>query len=67
MERNILKNMTDIEERITQCVDLLKIAKIYCEQNYDKSDEIIAINTLLEVILSNQKVVSDKLETLLTA
>ena len=62
---NILKSITSIEEKITFSINLLEIAKNYCEYNFDKGQEVAAIGTLLTVILEAQKHVADSIDDLI--
>lgn len=53
-----MENMKEIEEKVNIGVDLLEIAKSYCEVNYDKARELAALGTLLEIISENQQNIS---------
>ena len=44
-----------IEEQMNTNIDLLQIAKDYCEYNIDKANSYSALLSLLEIILNNQK------------
>lgn len=61
---NILNKFSKIEEKITLSMDLLEVAKGYCEYNFDKGQEVVALNSILEIILKNQKELSDQLDEL---
>lgn len=62
---NILIKIASLEEKMTQSVNLLEIAKTYCEFNCDKSDEISSLFSILEIILVEQKSMIGELETAL--
>lgn len=51
---NMFKKITQSERKIISCINLLQIAKNYCEYNYDKGNEIVSLGTLLEVILEEE-------------
>lgn len=53
-----MEKMKEIEEKVNIGVDLLEIAKTYCEINYDKAKELAALSSLLEVISENQRNIS---------
>ena len=44
-----------MEEKINLSIDLLEIAKTYCDFNYDKSIEVPTLGSLLEIVLELQK------------
>lgn len=48
-----------MEEKINLCINLLEIAKTYCDFNYDKTAEVPIIGSLLEIILNIQKELAD--------
>lgn len=51
-----------LEEQLNINVDLLEIAKDYCEFNYDKSSSLSRLLVLLDIILANQKIIAAKLD-----
>ena len=51
----IKKKEVGMEEKINLCINLLEIAKTYCDFNYDKTAEVPIIGSLLEIILNIQK------------
>ena len=51
----------DLENNILENLNLLKIAKSYCEANFDKSDEIGNLCFLLEIILKKQNAIFNQL------
>ena len=61
---NILNKFSKIEEKITLSMDLLEVAKGYCEYNFDKGQVVVALNSILEIILKNQKELADQLDEL---
>lgn len=66
MERfNDIDEITTLVQKVTLGVDLLEVAKCYCEHNYDKSDELPVLVSVLEIILDVQKEVADRVDNLL--
>ena len=49
-----MKDIIKLEQRINTNIDLLEIAKDYCEFNQDKSCAS-SLLSLIEVVLTNQK------------
>lgn len=62
--KNMLDTLSTIEEKVTLCIDLLEIAKNYCESNFDKGQELSAVGTILKVVLDEQKSLADSLDEL---
>ncbi len=62
---NALKNYTLLVEKVTLTLDLLEIAKGYCQYNFDKGQEIVALCSILEVILEAQRYLADKLDEMI--
>ncbi|MCM1340094.1 MAG: hypothetical protein NC191_10525 [Muribaculaceae bacterium] len=60
-----MEEITNLEQKLNTGLDLLEIAKIYCEFNYDKSDELSALNSVLEIIIQIQKSATSSLDKLL--
>ena len=50
-----MENFNDFEEKVNLSIDLLELAKTYCEINGDKSAEISTISTALDIVLRKQK------------
>lgn len=61
---NILNNITFLEEKVTLSLDLLEIAKGYCEHNYDKGPEVVAVGSIMDVIAKVQKDIADDIDKL---
>lgn len=61
---NILNNITFLEEKVTLSLDLLEIAKGYCEYNYDKGPEVVAVGSIMDVIAKVQKDIADDIDKL---
>lgn len=57
-----MEKIVELERQLNVNIDLLEIAKAYCEFNNDKSDEISALIPILEIILDNQKNVRRSLD-----
>ena len=62
---NFTKKISHIEEQITLNIDLLEIAKSYCDYNFDKGTEICSVGALIGVILKEQREIADCLDTIL--
>ncbi|DAB00349.1 TPA: hypothetical protein CPT89_08460 [Candidatus Gastranaerophilales bacterium HUM_11] len=62
--KNMLDTLSTIEEKVMLCIDLLEIAKNYCERNFDKGQELSAVGTILQVVLGEQKSLADSLDEL---
>ena len=63
-KKNMLDTLSTIEEKVMLCIDLLEIAKNYCESNFDKGQELSAVGTILKVVLDEQKSLADSLDEL---
>ena len=50
-----MEKFMDIEQQINVNMDLLIIAKDYCEFNIDHSKKICSLMSLIEIMLQNQK------------
>lgn len=50
-----MEKIIDIEEQMNINVDLLQIARDYCEYNIENSNVTNSLMTLLDVMLQNQK------------
>ncbi len=61
----MLEKVTSIEEKIMLSIDLLEIAKKYCESNFDKGNEIVSIGSLLGVILREQRDIVDSVDDII--
>ena len=57
-----MEKIVEIERQLDVNTDLLEIAKAYCEFNNDKSDEVSALISILDIILDNQKKVKSSLD-----
>ena len=56
MERfNNVENSIKIENDVLENLNLLKIAKSYCEENFNNSEECGILSILLDVILKKQQ------------
>ena len=60
--RNIAEEVAQIEERIILNIELLEIAKSYCEYNFDKASEVSTLGAILDVILREQKALADSFD-----
>jgi len=64
MERFInFENIIDIETKLAENINLLEVAKGFCEFNYDKSEEVVALSSLLEIVLKNQRYIAEKVDS----
>ncbi len=61
---NILKKTTLIEEKITLSLDLLEVAKGYCEKNFDKGKEVVALSSVIDILIDVQKNIADFIDEL---
>ena len=57
-----MEKIVELERQLNVNTDLLEIAKAYCEFNFDKSSELTALLSILEIILANQKKATDVLD-----
>lgn len=57
--------INDLEEQTFLSINLLEVAKTYCDFNYDKSDEITALGSIINIVLKNQKDVARKIDKFL--
>ena len=62
---NTLNNLTILEEKVTLSLDLLEIAKGYCEHNFDKGQEVVAICSIIDVIAKIQKDIAGNLDKIM--
>ena len=65
MDKIDLEKFVNIEQGVTFGLDMLEVAKCYCEKNCDKFAEIAILNTILEVMLTNQRKLVGELDDLL--
>ena len=65
MEKIDLEKFIDLERDLSFGLDLLEIAKCYCEKNSDKIAEVAILNSILDVMLTNQKKVVSGLDKML--
>lgn len=61
----MLEKMTLLEEKIMLSIDLLEIAKKYCECNFDKGNEIVSVGSLLTLVLKEQKELADSIDDII--
>lgn len=61
---NILEKISLLEEKVSRSIDLLEIAKDYCSANFDKSKEISAVGTIMDVILDTQLKLAEELDNI---
>lgn len=59
-----MEKIREIEQKVNLVIDLLEIAKSYCEFNYDKSRELSALDSILEIIIKNQQDASQAIDGL---
>ena len=55
-----------LEEKINSNIDLLEIAKKYCEFSYDSVDATVPLISLVEVLLKNQHDIAEKFDSLVS-
>lgn len=49
-----VEKLNEFERKINFNIDLLNVLKGYCDLNYEKSAELVAISTVLELLLDKQ-------------
>ena len=57
----IINNTASLEDNILVNLNLIKIAKDYCEYNYENSETTTALFFLLDIIQRNQKEIFRKI------
>ena len=50
-----MEKILELEQQLYTNIDLLEMAKSYCELNSDKNENLLVINTALNIMLKNQK------------
>ena len=61
------EKLNEFEREINTSIDLLNVAKGYCDLNYDKSSELVAISTVIEILLNKQLKLASDFDSLMTA
>ena len=61
------EKLNEFERDINESIDLLSVAKGYCDLNYDKSSELVAISTVIEILLNKQLKLASDFDSLMTA
>ena len=61
----MLEKLGLVEEKIIRTLDLLEIARSYCEHNFDKGEEIVALSSLLGVVIERNKELVDYIDDLI--
>ena len=61
------EKLNEFEREINTSIDLLSVAKGYCDLNYDKSSELVAISTVIEILLNKQLKLASDFDSLMTA
>ena len=61
------EKLNEFERDINASIDLLSVAKGYCDLNYDKSSELVAISTVIEILLNKQLKLASDFDSLMTA
>lgn len=61
---NTLKNIIELEENVMQSIDLLEVAKGYCEYNFERCSEVSKIGTIINFVLDKQKDLANKLDNI---
>ena len=62
--QNLSEKISQLEEKVLRSIDLLEIAKDYCSANFDKSTEISAVGTIVDVILDTQLKLAEELDNI---
>lgn len=50
-----MEKFNELEQKLNANIDLLEVTRSYCESNYDKSNELSILHSVLEVIINNEK------------
>lgn len=59
-----MDKIIELEQRLNVNVDLLEVAKSYCDLNSDKSTEMSSLSSVLDIVLKNQKDIAKNLDFL---
>ena len=62
--QNLSEKISQLEEKVLRSIDLLEIAQDYCSANFDKSKEISAVGTIVDVILDTQLKLAEELDNI---
>lgn len=65
-KRKKIEKINSIERNINLNIDLLDVAKDFCEFNFDKAAEISALFTMLEIMLKKQKELATEFDMFLS-
>ena len=60
-----LKKICEIEEQVISKIDLLEIAKSYCDYHFEKGYELSALGTIISIILKEQKAIADSIDDIM--
>ena len=50
-----MEKFIELEQKLDLNMDLLELARSYCELNTDKSREMSALHSVLDIIIDNQE------------
>ncbi len=59
---NTLNKYTKLEEKITLSMDLLEVARGYCEYNFDKGQEVVALHSVIELLLETHRDIAEEFD-----
>lgn len=59
-----INNLAFLEERIILCKDLLDVTKSYCENNFEKADELSVIGSVLTLMQKEYNELSSIIDAL---
>ena len=59
---NTIDNIIELESKVVESINLLEVAKGFCEFNYDKSADILALNSVIKIVLDNQNEIGECME-----
>ena len=59
-----IENMNKIEEHVNLSINLLKVAKTYCEYNFDKAGEVSTLNSIIDIVLNEQKTLANDIDSI---
>ena len=50
-----MEKLTEPEQILNSNIDLLEVTRSYCESNWDKSNELSILYSVLEIIINNER------------
>ena len=56
--------LSEIETRLATGLSLLEIIKDYCKYNYETPTDLSKLIPVMEILIDNQKIISNKFDTI---